>query len=122
MDWRSSSQFKPFKDHPMRLSHVRLSLGRLIVTVTIVGGLILICLASYQGLRTLETWGVAFHQRSTTRELAQWEREYAAVLDWTEAGHAIDMLEYTSSYDVPGPGYRSDPRTEAALAQQRGGH
>jgi hypothetical protein len=49
-----SSPIKPFKDHPMRLSHVRLSLGRLIVMVAIVGGLLLICLASYHGLRTLE--------------------------------------------------------------------
>ena len=38
----------------MRLYHVRLSLGRLIVTVAIVAGIIWICLASYQGGRTLE--------------------------------------------------------------------
>jgi hypothetical protein len=49
-----SSSVKPFRDHPMRLSDVRLSSGRLIVTVAIVAGLIWICLASDQGRRTLE--------------------------------------------------------------------
>ena len=101
----------------MKLPRVRFTVRRWMVAVAIIGGLIGGCLESY---RRLETWGTALHQRSTTHELAQWEREYAVVRDWREAVRAISMLEYAGSYYVPGPGYRSDPRTEAALAEQRG--
>ena len=43
----------------------------------------------------------------------------ARVTSWDEADHAIGMLEYVQNYYVPGPGYRSDPQTEAALDSQR---
>ncbi len=119
---RSDSSVKPFEGQPMMLPRVRFSVRQLMVAVAIVGGLIWICVASYRGLRRLERWGAAVHQRSTTYELAQWEREYASVRsvrDWRGAERAIDMLDYVRNYYLPGPGYRSYPRTEAALADQR---
>lgn len=75
-------------------------------------GIIVLC-------HTIETWGAALHQRSVTRSLADWEREFAVVRDRHEADRAIDMLEYVAGYYVPGSGYRGDAITEAALKNQR---
>jgi hypothetical protein len=66
-----------------------------------------------------EAWAVGIHQRSTTRELAAWEQELSQVRTRDEAIRAVDMLRYVQGYYVPGPGYRSDPATEAALQAQR---
>jgi hypothetical protein len=66
-----------------------------------------------------ESWAVGLHQKSITRELAAWEQDEARVTNWDEADHAIGMLEYVQNYYVPGPGYRSNPQTEAALESQR---
>jgi hypothetical protein len=62
---------------------------------------------------------VAVHQRSVTRELAEWAEEYRLVRTWAEADRGINMLEYVQWYYVPAEGYRSDPSTEAALETQR---
>lgn len=86
---------------------------------TIVVVLAAVLLAPY-AWRRLEAWAVGLHQRSTTNELAGWEREHAQVRNWKEAERATDMLEYVQRYYVPGPGYRSDEKTEAKLDAQRG--
>jgi flagellar basal body-associated protein FliL len=62
---------------------------------------------------------VAAHQRSTTRELAGWEREYSQISTEKEAERAADMLEYARRYYNLGEGYRSDPETEERLEAQR---
>jgi hypothetical protein len=67
----------------------------------------------------LETGACRVHQRSVTRELAVWAEEYGKVRNRQEAERAVDMLEYVRHYYVPGPGYRSDPMTEATLEEQR---
>jgi hypothetical protein len=67
----------------------------------------------------VEAFGVRAHQRSVTRSLADWAAEHGTVNSWAEADRAIGMLEYVQWYYVPGPGYRSDPETEAALEAQR---
>ena len=69
--------------------------------------------------RRLETKVVGAHQRSTTRELAEWEEEFRHISNDEEAFRAVDMLVSAKGYYVPGPGYRSDPQTEAALEEQR---
>jgi hypothetical protein len=66
-----------------------------------------------------ERWGVRAHQRSVMRSLAAWAQENSRVGSWPEADHAIDMLEYVQGYYLPGPGYHSDPATEADLEAQR---
>jgi hypothetical protein len=66
-----------------------------------------------------EAWAVRIHQRSVTRELAVWEQESSQIRSKGEAAHAVDMLRYIQGYYVPGPGYRSDSPTEAALEAQR---
>jgi hypothetical protein len=68
---------------------------------------------------TFEARAVAVHQRSVMRSLANWEEDDSRVCTWEQADHAIDMLEYVRAYYVPGPGYRSDAQTEAALEEQR---
>ena len=57
--------------------------------------------------------------RPSDYSLARWGQEYAVVRNWREVERAIGMLEYAGRYYVPAPGYRSDPSTEAALAEQR---
>lgn len=103
----------------MGLSRVQFSGRRLMVAVAIVGGLMGGCVASYLGLQRLEAWGVAVHMRSTAYELTRWEREYASVRNLREAERAIGMLQYAGDYYRPIEGYRSHPRTEAALEEQR---
>jgi hypothetical protein len=66
-----------------------------------------------------ETWAVSIHQRSTARELADWEEEYSKIENLQEASRAIDMLDYIRTYYVAGEGYRSNPDTEKALETQR---
>jgi len=41
------------------------------------------------------------------------------VEDLSEAKHAVQMLAYIERYYVPGEGFRSHPKTEAALEAQR---
>jgi hypothetical protein len=77
-----------------------------------------VLLALYVGWH-FEPWAAGFHQKSVTRSLADWEKEYGRIESWDEADRAIGMLEYVQTYYVPGPGYRSDPQTEAALEAQR---
>jgi hypothetical protein len=69
--------------------------------------------------RRLERWGVSIHQRSVTRSLAEWGSEYGQVHTWEEAERSIGMLGYVQWYYVPGPGYRSDEKTEGELEAQR---
>jgi hypothetical protein len=66
-----------------------------------------------------EAWAVGIHQRSTTRELAEWEKEFSQIRNKDEAIQAVNMLRYVQGYYVPGPGYHSDSATEAALEEQR---
>lgn len=70
--------------------------------------------------RRLDEWAVSIHQRSTTMELADWERRYGRVHTREEAERAIGLLGYVQRYYVPGPGYRGDEKTEAKLEAQRG--
>jgi hypothetical protein len=67
----------------------------------------------------LVNYGVGLHQRSVTRSLGEWEREYSQIKTKHDAIRAAEMLGYISTYYVPGPGYHSDPETEAALQAQR---
>jgi hypothetical protein len=67
----------------------------------------------------VERFGVRFHQRSTTRELIAWERECSHIETKNDAVRAAKLLEYIKNYYVPGPGYHSDPETEASLQAQR---
>src|SRR5262245_58258353 len=90
-----------------------ISVGAIVVVV-----LAVVLVAPY-AWRRVEEWAVSIHQRSTTNELAGWEREYGQVHTWEEAERALDMLEYVQRYYVPGPGYRSDEKTEAKLEAQR---
>jgi hypothetical protein len=69
--------------------------------------------------RRFEVWAVGLHQRSVTHELSDWEREYSEIHNPAEANRAAEMLQYIQGYYVPGPGYRSDRGTEAALEIQR---
>jgi hypothetical protein len=90
-------------------------------------GLIILVTCSFAAILALGLYAwwnlgasiAGIHQRSTTRELRNWEQEYGRVGDWQEADHAIDMLEYVQHYYGPGPGYRSDLQTEADLESQR---
>lgn len=92
---------------------------RSILAAVVVGGILAVGLVVPLVVHMVEAFGVRTHQRSVTRSLAQWEAEYGRVRSWTEADRAIGMLEYVQWYYVPGPGYRSDPQTEAALEAQR---
>jgi hypothetical protein len=78
----------------------------------VIAGALLIFL----GLKHFEEWAVGIHQKSVTRSLADWEKDYGRVGSWNEADRAIGMLEYVQRYYVPGPGYRSSPQVEEALA------
>ena len=82
-------------------------------------GILALVLLTPLAFRKFESWAVGVHQRSVTRSLAAWEVEYSQVRNDAEADRAIDMLEYVQDYYVPGPGYHSDARTEAALETQR---
>jgi hypothetical protein len=62
---------------------------------------------------------VAAHQRSTMQELVTWEREFSNISTAQEAERAAGILDYARNYYVVGPGYRSDPETEAKLEAQR---
>jgi hypothetical protein len=67
----------------------------------------------------LVSYGVGLHQRSVTRSLGEWGHEYSHIQTKNDAIRAAEMLEYISTYYVPGPGYHSDPETEATLQAQR---
>jgi hypothetical protein len=69
--------------------------------------------------RAFPKYGVGWHQRSVTRELAEWERMFGKVSSQQEAVHAAEMMDYAQRYYVPAAGYRSTPEIEAALSQQR---
>jgi hypothetical protein len=86
-----------------------------VVAVVILAVIVLVPL----GWQRVVLWAVGIHLRSTARELVTWEKEYGHVDSWQEADRAIEMLEYVRGYYVPGPGYRSDAQTEAALEAQR---
>jgi hypothetical protein len=88
------------------------------IGVLVLAVLAAVLLAPYAWRRVCE-WAVGIHQRSTTKELAAWEREYGKVHTRAEAKRAIDMLDYVQRYYVPGPSYRSDEKTEAKLEAQR---
>lgn len=90
-------------------------------TYAIVGvtALALLALLAPVAVRTFDAWAVGIHQQGVTRELAAWEREDSQVHNQQEAFHAVDVLRYVQGYYIPGPGYRSNPQTEAALEAQR---
>jgi hypothetical protein len=92
---------------------------RRIRTVTISCGCVGITALALFVCYNAERWAMAAHQRSVTRSLAFWEQEDSRVRNWQEVDHAIGLLEYVQGYYVPGPGYHSDPVTEAALEAQR---
>jgi len=92
---------------------------RRILTVMITSGCAAVLALAVFAWYNAERWWVGAHQRSVTRSLAAWAQEDSRVGTWQEADHAIDMLEYVEGYYVPGPGYHSDPQTEAALEAQR---
>jgi hypothetical protein len=83
-----------------------------------VSALVVAALASL-AWRGFDSWAVGIHQKSTTRELAAWEQEFSQIRTKDEAIRAVGMLRYVQDYYVPGPGYRSDSATEAALQAQR---
>jgi hypothetical protein len=82
-----------------------------VIAVAVLAVAALVPLASHR----FEAWAVGIHQESTTRELAAWEQEFSQIRNKNEALRAVDMLRYVQGYYVPGPGYRSDSATEAAL-------
>src|SRR5262249_15212383 len=92
---------------------------RRILAVTIACGCAAVLALAVFAWHNAERWSVAAHQRSVTHSLAAWAQEDSRVSNWQEADHAIDMLEYVEGYYAPGPGYHSDPQTEAALQAQR---
>jgi hypothetical protein len=94
-------------------------LKRTKIAVVTVGLLLAVTALAPFAWRRFEAWCVGIHQRSVTRELAGWQQEFGQIRSWEEAFRAIDMLRYIQAYYVPGPGYRSDPYTEAALEAQR---
>ena len=59
------------------------------------------------------------HQRSVTRELANWQTEYSSIESPQDAERTAEMLEYVQRYYVPGEGYHSTPEIEAELQNQR---
>ena len=67
----------------------------------------------------IAAYGVAFHQKNVTKELAQWGEEYSNITDDASAIRAAEIVAYMSWYYVPGPGYRGPPDVEAALQAQR---
>lgn len=69
--------------------------------------------------QSLVRWGVGVHQESVIRELANWSDEYARISDDASAVAAAGMIQYMSTYYVPGSGYRGPPEIEAALEVQR---
>ena len=91
---------------------------RLVVLLLCLGLAGIVFLVIYLPPR-LVSYGVGLHQRSVTRSLGEWGREYSHIQTKNDAIRAAEMLEYISTYYVPGPGYRSDPETEATLQAQR---
>ncbi|HZU37220.1 MAG TPA: hypothetical protein VFA18_14960 [Gemmataceae bacterium] len=81
--------------------------------------IVLVVLLAPYAWRRIDQWAGVIHQRAVTKELAGWESEYGQVRNWEQAQRAIGMLEYVQHYYVPGPGYRSDEKTEAELEAQR---
>lgn len=71
------------------------------------------------GWRAFQTWGVALHQRSVTRYLAEWGHEASQITNDVSAIHSAEMLGYIDRYYVPGPGYRGPAAVEAELEKQR---
>ena len=68
----------------------------------------------------IETWGVGVHQKSVTRELAEWGQEYSNISnDASAIRAAAEMVGYMSHYYVPGSGYRGPVEVEVALETQR---
>ena len=59
------------------------------------------------------------HQRSVTKELANWQTEYSSIESPHDAERTAEMLEYVQSYYVPGEGYHSTTDIESALQNQR---
>jgi hypothetical protein len=89
-----------------------------VIVVIAAGALVVTALVSLARDR-IEAWAVRIHQRSTARELAAWEQEFSQIHTKDKAIRAVDLLPYVQVYYVPGPGYRSDSETEAALQAQR---
>ncbi len=92
---------------------------RLKIAVGIAVGALAVAVFMPLAWHRFEAWAVGAHQRSTTRELAAWEQEFSRIRTKDEAIRAVGMLRYVQGYYVPGPGYRSDPATEAALQARR---
>jgi hypothetical protein len=89
---------------------------RVVAAALVVGAIGILAPIAWRQIKVL---GVGVHQRAITRELADWAVEYRQVRNEREVDRAIDMLEYVQRYYVPGRGYCSDARTEAALEDQR---
>ncbi len=68
---------------------------------------------------TLPAHMVGAHQRSVTRELAEWETEYGTIRSHHDAVRTAEMLGYVQRYYVPSDGYRSTQEIESALETQR---
>jgi len=98
-----------------------ISQGLLIVGILLVlaSGAYLAFIKVSRFLEHASSMPVRNHQRSVTRTLADWEKEYGQVRNVREAERAIDMLEYVQGYYVPTAGYHSDAQTEALLEAQR---
>lgn len=61
----------------------------------------------------------AIHQRSVTRELARWAKEYGHIGSNADAVRTAEMLGYVQHYYVVADGYRSTPDVELELEKQR---
>ena len=67
----------------------------------------------------IHAWAIGRHQRSVTKSLAEWGREYATITNDASAVAAAGVVGYMSTYYVPGPGYHGPMDVETALEAQR---
>jgi hypothetical protein len=67
----------------------------------------------------LQKAAVAAHQRGVTVSLVAWGEQYSQISSQHDASRAMEMIGYIETYYVPRDGYRADPRTDAALEDQR---
>ncbi len=82
-----------------------------------ISGLCAVCFAVFAAY--MFDHGVIIHQRSVTRELAKWAKEYNRISSHDDAIRTAEMLGYAQTYYVVGEGYRSTPEVEEALEAQR---
>lgn len=100
--------------HPMRVSRA-IWIVLACLTAVIAGGALSVWLLWPR----IVAYGIDVHQKSVTRELAEWGQEYSTINNDADAIRAAAMVGYMSHYYVPSSGYRGSVEVETALEKQR---